>query len=1007
MHADESPRALPPLRFEAPHAPAWTLARPRLLRQLGERFDARIVTIVGGGGFGKSTLLSHAIAENALSPTGRDVWLRVVEADRAPDHLLSGLLRTLTDPYAGAPAVASVDDVLDAAWAWAPERVAIVLDDTHRLGDDAPTWATLGELVERLPTNASMVLAGRRRPRLKLAHLRTTGAWIEIDEADLAYTQDEAAAVAERLGGDAADAVAAWPALTTLQCRAGATSSIEYLWEQVIDGLEPTRRALLATVAPFSSISDKLLDAIAPGSGIRASELVAGLPLVESDDHDSFRLHDLWAAALADEADPDERRRAARRAGEHLLEIGEFVPAAEAFAIAHDDDRLAEVVRRASARPLGSALDTAEAAALLELLPRPLLESASGELLRAARLFATQPNLCVDAYRSALAMAQAAGNDEDAVVAHWRIAQIATAVGPDEATIPPDLERLAGAGHPLAISACAMIRSHGAALRGDVRAALAEVDNYEIPDVDSRRGSIASRLLALGRPEMVTAHLDAVLADGVSDPLAAQAIWFRGDISPDDAWPIARDLPAAYARRNMKTVQLALTSIVAQVGAVAGDLVGSHRLVDAAIDLCEYVPFDDRMFALAAKAMLLACEGDEAGFVAVVDELEQLQPVLPFPAWPYMSILTALRALVPGCEALDDADLGPSMATAVAAGAAIRRLRDDADPTAAAALPWSQLDLLRVHVPPPMLTELAVAVAGSAPAARSALDVVPGAAARIHALADGDHGPTRTAAQTLVPHFPLRPTQPLVVTTFGRFAIAAPDGRILVGDQTRGRVRDLIARVMLAGTVDRQRVAEEMWPDLDIGKARDNLRATLRHAVRELEVAGERPYLEVTDQSITLPADLLDIDRDRFDRTYDAALTADRNANPSAALDGYLAAIALATGEYLPEYDTDDVRFERIRLSSLAHVATCRAAELLLAKGEPEWSLELASRGLRDDALSERAARSAIGCHLTLGSAAAARDVACGLLTELRRAGLTPAPETVAMLDRAGVHPDD
>ncbi len=1006
MQADETPRALPPLRFEPPHAPAWTLARPRLLRQLGERFDVRVVTVVGGGGFGKSTLLSHAIAENALSPTGRDAWLRVVEADRAPDHLLSGLLRTLTDPYADVPAVASVDDVLDAAWAWAPERVAIVLDDTHRLGDDAPTWATLGELVERLPANASMVLAGRRRPRLKLAHLRGEGAWIEIDEADLAYTHDEAAAVAERLGGDGADAVAAWPALTTLQCRAGTTSSIEYLWEQVIDGLEPARRELLATVAPFSSINDKLLDAIAPGTGARAAELVAGLPLVESDDHDSFRLHDLWATALAGEADPDERRHAARRAGEHLLEIGELVPAAEAFAIANDDDRLAEVVRRASAQPLGSALDTAEAAALLELLPRPLLESASGELLRAARLFATQPNLCVDAYRSALAMAQAAGNDEDAVVAHWRIAQIATAVGPDAATIPPDLARLAGHGHPLAISACAMIRSHGAALRGDVQAALAEVDNYEIPDAESRRGSIASRLLALGRPEMVTAHLDAVLADGVSDPLAAQAIWFRGDISPDDAWPIARDLPDAYARRNMKTVQLALTSIVAQVGAVAGDLVGARRLVDAAIDLCDYVPFDDRMFALAARAMLLACEGDEPGVVATVDELERLHPVLPFPAWPYMSILTSLRALVPGCEALDDADLGPSMSTAVAAGAAVRRLRDRGDAAAAAALPWSQLDLLRVHVPPPMLTELAVAAAATVPAARSALDIVPGSAARIHALADAGNEPTSSAARALVPHFPLRPKHPLTVTTFGRFAITAPDGRILVGDQTRGRVRDLLVRVVLAGTVDRQRVAEEMWPDLEMAKARDNLRATLRHAVRELEVAGERAYLNVTDQSITLPHDLLDVDRDRFDRAVETALAADRSANPSAALERYLEAISLASGEYLPGHDGDDVRFERLRLASLAHAATCRAAELLLAKGEPEWSLELASRGLRADSLSERAARAAIGCHLTLGSPAAARGVACELLGELRRAGLTPAPDTMAVCARAGVRPD-
>ncbi|MCB0967535.1 MAG: hypothetical protein KDB37_11925, partial [Ilumatobacter sp.] len=161
-----------PFRFEPPRSPPWTLLRPRLISALADRFEVRVVTVTGGGGFGKSTLLAHAIAENALSPTGRDVWLRVIEHDRDPDHLLSGIYRALTDPAAEPPAAIRLDDVIDAAWALAPERVALLLDDVHRIAPEAPAWSTISQLIERCPTNVSIVLAGRTRPPVALAHLR-------------------------------------------------------------------------------------------------------------------------------------------------------------------------------------------------------------------------------------------------------------------------------------------------------------------------------------------------------------------------------------------------------------------------------------------------------------------------------------------------------------------------------------------------------------------------------------------------------------------------------------------------------------------------------------------------------------------------------------------------------------------------------------------------------------------------------------------------------------------
>lgn len=991
-----------PFRFEPPRSPAWTLVRPRLVTTLAERFEARVVTVTGGGGYGKSTLLAHAIAENVLSPSGRDAWLRVIEHDHDPDHLLSGVFRALTDPSAEPPSAVTIDDVLDAAWALAPERVAILLDDVHRIGPDAPSWPTIELLIERLPTNASLVLAGRTRPPIPLTHLKGSDQLVTIDESDLAYTNGEAQEIAERLGARPSERVASWPALVTLQCREGARAGIEYLWEQVIESLPDDRRALLAIAAQFSSINDKLLAAIAPSSGTTAAELVAGLPLVEPVDESTFRLHDLWAEALDDAVDDDRRRDAARRAGEHLLEGGDLVGAAESFALAGDSARLAEVVRRASIRPLGSALDTAEIMALLDLLPDDLARGASGELLRAARLFATQPELCIDAYRRALALAERAGDDEDAVVAHWRITQLSPAEDPHSLTIPPGLQRLADDGHRMAKSACAMLRSNAAAVRGDVTTALAEIESYEIVDPDAARGSVSSRLLSLGRPELVDAHLDQVLADGVSDPFAGQAVWWRGEISPDLAWPIARELPQRYARRNMRVVQLALCSIVAQIGISAGDLAGARALIDQALDLGATAQPGDRLFAEAADVMYLAAAGDHAAAAEAIDRMESAIPVLPFPAWPYMTILAPIRALCDHLDALDHIELGPSMRQAVAAGAAWRAAMDGGDTGPARSLSWSQLDLLRVHVPPNMLVDLAVAASDPANA-HPALAALPAAAAQVQHLASAAAEPVRSIAVALGDAYRPRPSQPLSVTTFGRFTVSTRNGVVLIGDRSRGKVRELASLLVLEGTVDRMRLAEQMWPDLEPARARENLRANLSHLQKTLSVPGEPSYLDVTDQTLGIDPSLLDVDRDRFEAEYSAATLADRQSNPSAALASYERAVGIVQGEYLPHLDVDEVRFHRIRLQSLELSAACRAAELLLAKGEPERSLELATFVLARESISERAARTAIGAYRAIGSAAAAREVAEQLLAELGRAGIRPEPETMVVAARLGV----
>ena len=50
----------------------------------------------------------------------------------------------------------------DSVWRNAPRQVCLVLDDVHEVLSDSPAAALLATLVDALPTNGHLVLAGRQ-----------------------------------------------------------------------------------------------------------------------------------------------------------------------------------------------------------------------------------------------------------------------------------------------------------------------------------------------------------------------------------------------------------------------------------------------------------------------------------------------------------------------------------------------------------------------------------------------------------------------------------------------------------------------------------------------------------------------------------------------------------------------------------------------------------------------------------------------------------------------------
>ena len=191
---------IPPVRPEL-------VSRSRLIERLdvgllgqGGGFARKLTLVSAPAGFGKTTLVAEWLS-GVAHPVA---WLSLDEEDNDPARFFAYLVAALqtVDPNVGQaaqamlqspqppppePLLASlINDV-----AATPRPFVLVLDDYHLI-HTLPIHQQLAFLLDHQPPQIHLVIGSREDPPLPLSRLRARGQMVDIRQADLRFTEEEA-----------------------------------------------------------------------------------------------------------------------------------------------------------------------------------------------------------------------------------------------------------------------------------------------------------------------------------------------------------------------------------------------------------------------------------------------------------------------------------------------------------------------------------------------------------------------------------------------------------------------------------------------------------------------------------------------------------------------------------------------------------------------------------------------------------------------------------------------
>jgi LuxR family maltose regulon positive regulatory protein len=284
-------------KFHAPAPRPGTIPRDRLIRLLTAEPRSSVVSVIAPPGYGKTLLLAEWAAGE-----GRPVaWLTLDDFDNVPSVFLTYLAAAIDriqsiDPSIRSAIAAHETRILATAvprLAFELHRIGrpalLVLDDVHRLVD--PTCLdALSALLDHLPPEFQVAMAGRSLPDLPFGRFRVERDLLEIGRDELALDLIETEALTSAAGHSLdsgqiralAERTEGWAAGIYLATLGGGRS---YLSASASDGVSSqsgyVADYLRSELLPGLAVDDvtfltrsSILDVVEP----QVAELVAGLP---------------------------------------------------------------------------------------------------------------------------------------------------------------------------------------------------------------------------------------------------------------------------------------------------------------------------------------------------------------------------------------------------------------------------------------------------------------------------------------------------------------------------------------------------------------------------------------------------------------------------------------------------------------------------------------------------------------------------------------------------------
>jgi DNA-binding SARP family transcriptional activator len=1015
---------------ESPPNVAHAVVRSRVLGRLDARWDRTVTTVVAGAGFGKSVALGQAMRANRARPRGIEGLVSCRTGCESPERLATEVEAAYGAGAGQGPPLARLLAVVTDR---APLHVSLVLDDVDLLPD--ASVALVDDLLRRAPANLHVVLVGRRLPPLALARFRAADDVAELDADVLRFDDAEVAALAANYGADppALD-LAGWPALVRLALVSPRRSVDEYLWEEVIRSLGPADRgALLALCLLGPSRLDEVEAVTA--RPFDHDGFLARVPLVHRIG-DRVVAHDLWTPYLEALGTAFDVEAMAHRVVSVVDARGDPI-ATGAIALRLDDDEAldratVDLVRTTlGSLPIGVAEawlaarrpddPGAEPPAASELLDCALAHARDGSQPSVARLDAV-----ADLFRTrgdhvgegvALALGALVANDRDDFAHFVSLGVRARGLA----------ER---GGEPILGLLVTVVDAAALALSGDVDAALAilarpvpGVDPADVPEALTR---LHWHFLILGGRAGDAAELTAEVnpVPGMDAPRELQAVarWFDGDptglLSGLQAGTV--DVSRERYRRLSDRDRFEQATLVAAIAASADE----PGVVPDALDVLATSPFaaaagPDGALTVVARAAAAVADHDDDRATALISEFLAAGPpdrvtdmhLRRALAVPYVCSVDLRRAW-------DEADLGPSQRRARTAA----RLLVDARMGQVPTRPDVPLPAVCAALPLPWSVELAVRAAAKAPwgvdLAILLTDLLgEGVPREVARLGGGDtaarpggggDAALRRGAAAVLRALPSRPAAAVRIGVLGPLEVRLDDAVCDEPEIHRTRVRELLSLLAAERTVSRDRVVDVLWPELDPGRGRANLRVTLRHLQRVLEPdrgQGSAPYFLRGDTQQLVLADVpgLAVDLWEAEDRLARAEAARRAGDAAGRIEQLRAAAALWRGRPLADLDrvAEAEHLSRHLEARLADAAVT-LGELELVGGAADAAATLAARVLASDPYAERAHRLAVAAHMQAGdrsATAAAVDRLDEMLDEL---GASAEPATQILRRNAG-----